>query len=59
MIGVVLAGGESKRMGSDKALLEVGGRAMIDWVADALDRVCGRVVVSGRPDGPHRPPHPP
>ena len=38
-------------MGSDKALLEVGSRAMIDWVADALDRACGRVVVSGRPDG--------
>lgn len=38
-------------MGSDKALLEVGGRAMIDWVADALTRSCERVVVSGRPDG--------
>lgn len=51
MIGVVLAGGESKRMGRDKALIEVGGRSMIEWVAEALGGACEQVVVSGRPDG--------
>lgn len=51
MIGVVLAGGQSKRMGADKALVEVAGRPMIEWVAEALARAFGEVVVSGRRDG--------
>ncbi len=38
-------------MGGDKALIELGGRPMIDWVANALERVCEQVVVSGRIDG--------
>ncbi len=48
MIGVVLAGGASKRMGRDKALVEVAGQPMIAWVIDALAAVCPRVLISGR-----------
>jgi len=43
--GVILAGGASSRMGADKAFVEVGGRAMIVRVADAL-RAAGCEPVS-------------
>lgn len=68
MIGVILAGGESRRMGADKTLVEVAGRPMVEWVAAALDPVCEEVVLAGRsqpmagrsaiadPGSPHRGP---
>ena len=34
--GAILTGGSSTRMGRDKALLEIGGRALAGRVADAL-----------------------
>ena len=51
MIGVVLAGGASKRMGRDKAEVEVAGRPMISWVVDAVAAVADRLLVAGRPGG--------
>ena len=45
--GVVLAGGKSKRMGYDKAFLEVGEAAMIKQVASELKKVCNEVLIAG------------
>jgi molybdopterin-guanine dinucleotide biosynthesis protein A len=44
--GVVLAGGESRRMGQDKALLEIEGQPLIGLVAGRLRAVAGEVIVA-------------
>lgn len=50
MSGIILAGGKSERMGGSKADLELGGRRLLEWVAEALREVCGELlVVSPRP----------
>ena len=43
---LVLAGGESGRMGRPKAWLEVGGTTLLRWVADRLAPAFAEVVVS-------------
>jgi len=47
-LGVILAGGSSIRMGHDKALADVAGRLMVQWVADAVRSVTPDIVVLGR-----------
>ncbi len=47
MIGVVLAGGASRRMGRPKHEVKLGDRTMVQHVTDALGLVCDRVVISG------------
>ena len=44
--GVILAGGASRRMGRDKAFLEVDGRPLIAIVAERLRAVTGEVIIS-------------
>lgn len=46
--GAVLVGGESRRMGADKALLPFRGRRMIEWVVEALSGVVDEVLLVGR-----------
>lgn len=44
---VVLAGGRARRMGGDdKGLVEVAGRAMVQWVAAAVSGQCAAVLVN-------------
>ena len=44
--GLILAGGRSKRFGTDKARVPVDGVSMFDRVLSAIEVVCTRVLVS-------------
>ncbi len=50
VVGVILAGGRSTRMGFDKAGFELSGRPMAQWVADAMQDF-SKVVMVGRSRG--------
>ncbi|MYL98657.1 NTP transferase domain-containing protein [Novosphingobium sp. FGD1] len=52
ILGVVLAGGLSRRFGSDKALAELGGHTLIARAVDTLSGWCEHVVVAGRETAP-------
>jgi molybdenum cofactor guanylyltransferase len=48
----ILAGGQSRRMGQDKALLEVEGRSLIEYVLDVANEIADEtiIVASDRPE---------
>src|SRR5207237_5408468 len=53
---VLLAGGESLRMGRDKATLVWHGRPLWEWQIEKLRKLCpGKIVVSAKSDLPWRP----
>jgi 2-C-methyl-D-erythritol 4-phosphate cytidylyltransferase len=58
-IALIVAAGEGQRLGAGrpKALVELGGRAMLDWSVDALRRVGAvRQIVLALPGGVPAPP---
>ena len=52
ILGVVLAGGQSTRFGSDKALAELHGHTLLTRAVDLLSGWCELVVVAGRETAP-------
>lgn len=52
--GVVLAGGESRRLGTRKALVKVGGVALIERVLEPVRQVSNDVLVVTGDPGPYQ-----
>lgn len=46
MTGVLLAGGQSSRMGSNKALLELGGERVIESILREMSPVTPRIIIA-------------
>lgn len=42
---VILAGGQSTRMGEDKAFAQLGGKPLVEWVLDALEPLTRSFVI--------------
>jgi molybdopterin-guanine dinucleotide biosynthesis protein A len=49
-VGVVLAGGVGRRIGGDKAIVELEGRALVLYPLEALHEVCEEVAVVAKRD---------
>ncbi len=47
-LGAIIAGGQSRRFGSDKAAVLIEGKALIDHVADGLQPQVDALVVVGK-----------
>ena len=46
IVGIVLSGGKSRRMGQEKGLVEYRGKALIEYAIDTLKPLCHEMVIS-------------
>jgi molybdenum cofactor guanylyltransferase len=51
ILGAVLAGGQSSRFGSDKAMAVWNGRTLLDWAILALSPHVETIILCGRSNG--------
>ena len=50
IFGVILAGGEARRMGADKALVPLSGRPMVQWVSERFEPQVEALAISANGD---------
>lgn len=43
--GIILAGGKSSRMGTNKALLEIGGKTVIERIVEEIQPVVNNIII--------------
>lgn len=43
--GIILAGGKSSRMGTDKGILEIANKAMISYVIETVKKVTDKIII--------------
>jgi len=48
--GIILAGGKSSRMGTDKGLQELCGKPLINYAIQVLSRLCNTIIISSSSD---------
>ena len=46
MTAIILAGGKSQRMGSNKAFLKYGGKTFIEHQVNSLSKIFGEIIIS-------------
>ena len=44
--GIILAGGRSSRMGTDKAFIKIGNKTLIENAIDLIKDYCGEILIS-------------
>ncbi len=44
--GIILAGGKSTRMLTDKGLVKIGNRPMVEYVINTLKPLCNQIIIS-------------
>ncbi|MCT4603376.1 MAG: molybdenum cofactor guanylyltransferase [Marinifilum sp.] len=45
-VGIVLSGGKSSRMGTEKGLVQWKGKALIEYAVDCLRNICDSIIIS-------------
>jgi len=51
--GIILAGGKSSRMGTDKGLQLLCGKPLIGYAIEALSGICSNILISSSSDAYH------